>query len=172
MEHELPEARTEEEETTTDRGLKLKIRLQSFNGNRWRLAQVESRLVEYKEREVKYCKKIKTLEFRNGYNNECIEILKKKIETLKQEKEGVDGKLAGLLTASKNLDKLIKSQRPSPTIKSTAGDDQNRNPSVSETVATPITPKPFIKFVKPKDSQSKSKIDETETPKKPPVKYA
>nr|GEY39624.1 hypothetical protein [Tanacetum cinerariifolium] len=34
-----------------------------------------------------------------------------KIETLKQEKEGVDGKLAGLLTASKNLDNLIESQR-------------------------------------------------------------
>nr|GFC18735.1 hypothetical protein [Tanacetum cinerariifolium] len=61
-------------------------------------------------------------------------------------------------------------QGPSPTVESTAGDDQNRNPSVSETVATPITPKPFIKFVKPKDSQSKSKTDETETPKKPPVK--
>nr|GEZ49641.1 hypothetical protein [Tanacetum cinerariifolium] len=74
------------------------------------LAQVETRLVEYKEREVKYCEKIKTLEFRNGSNNECIEILKKKIETLKKEKEGVDGKLAGLLTASKNLDNLIESQ--------------------------------------------------------------
>nr|GEY33148.1 hypothetical protein [Tanacetum cinerariifolium] len=35
----------------------------------------------------------------------------KKIETLKQENEGVDGKLAGLLTASKNLDNLIESQR-------------------------------------------------------------
>nr|GEW05345.1 hypothetical protein [Tanacetum cinerariifolium] len=93
-----------------------------------------------------------------------------KIETLKQEKEGVDGKLAGLLIASKNLDNLIESQRPSPTIESTSRDDQNRNPSVSETVATPITPKPFITFVKPKDSQSKSKIDETETPKKPSVK--
>nr|GEY21481.1 ribonuclease H-like domain-containing protein [Tanacetum cinerariifolium] len=183
-----------------------------------RLAQVESRLVEYKEREVKYCEKIKTLEFKNGSNNECIEILKKRIETLKQEKEGVDGKLAGLLTASKNLDNLIESQRsdknkdglaynavpphptqlysspkkdlswtsllefvddtvtdysrPSPTVESTSRDDQNRNPSVSETVATPITPKPFIKFVKPKDSQSKSKTDETETPKKSPVKYA
>nr|GFC72019.1 hypothetical protein [Tanacetum cinerariifolium] len=75
------------------------------------LAQVESRLVEYKEREVRYCKKIKTLEFRNVSNNECIEILKKKIETLKQEKEGVDRKLAGLLIASKNLDNLIESQR-------------------------------------------------------------
>nr|GEV46174.1 integrase, catalytic region, zinc finger, CCHC-type, peptidase aspartic, catalytic [Tanacetum cinerariifolium] len=34
-----------------------------------------------------------------------------KLETLKEEKEGVDGKLAGLLTASKDLDNLIGSQR-------------------------------------------------------------
>nr|GEW33944.1 putative ribonuclease H-like domain-containing protein [Tanacetum cinerariifolium] len=47
--------------------------------------------------------------------------------------------------------------RPSPTVESTSRDDQNKNPSVSETVASHITPKPFIKFVKPKDSQSKSK---------------
>nr|GEZ37834.1 ubiquitin hydrolase [Tanacetum cinerariifolium] len=184
----------------------------------FRLAQVESRLVEYKEREFKYCEKIKTLEFRNGSNNECIDILKKKTETFKQEKEGVDRKLASLLTASKNLDNLIESQRsdknkdglgysvvppppaqlysspkkdlswtglleftddtvtdysrPSPTVESTSRDDQNRNPSVSENVASPITPKPFIKFMKPKDTQSKSMTDETETPKKPPVKYA
>nr|GEY31747.1 retrovirus-related Pol polyprotein from transposon TNT 1-94 [Tanacetum cinerariifolium] len=58
------------------------------------LAQVESRQVEYKEREVKYCEKIRTLEFYNESNNECIEILKKKLETPKEEKKGVDGKLA------------------------------------------------------------------------------
>nr|GEX49043.1 hypothetical protein [Tanacetum cinerariifolium] len=154
------------------------------------LAQVESRLVEYKEREVKYCEKIKTLEFINESNNECIEILKKKLKTLKEEKKGVDGKLAGLLTASKDLDNCIESQRsgknkdglgysdvppppaqlylspkkdlswtglpkcaddtvidysrPSPTVESTSGDDQNINPSVSKTVASPITPKSFI----------------------------
>nr|GEX30238.1 hypothetical protein [Tanacetum cinerariifolium] len=96
----------------------------------------------------------------------------KKLETLKEEKEGVDGKLAGLLKASKDLDNLIESQRPSPTVESTSEDDQNRNSSVSETVPSPITPKPFIKFVKPKDSQSKSKSGKIESPKKPPVKYA
>nr|GEW96672.1 hypothetical protein [Tanacetum cinerariifolium] len=125
------------------------------------------------------------------------------------EKEGVDGKLAGLLKALKDFDNLIESQRSdkikdglgysvvppphaqlylspkkdlswtglpecvddivtdysrrSPTIKSTSGDDQNRNPSVSETAASPITPKPFIKFVKPKDSQSKIKTGKTES---------
>nr|GEW79481.1 putative reverse transcriptase domain-containing protein [Tanacetum cinerariifolium] len=133
------------------------------------LAQVESRLVEYKEREVKYCEKIITLKFYNESNNECIEILKKKLETLKEENERVDGKLAGLLKASKDLDNFIESQRPSPTVESTSGDDQNRNPYVSETVPSPITTKPFIKFVKPKDSQSKSKSGKTESPKKPPV---
>nr|GEY87260.1 hypothetical protein [Tanacetum cinerariifolium] len=140
----------------------------------------------------------------------------KKLETFKEEKEGVDGKLAGLLKASKNLDNLIESQRsdkikdglgynavppppaqlylspkkdlswigllecaddtvtdysrPSPTVESTLGDDQNKNPSVFENVASPITPKSFIKFMRPKVSQSKSKTDKTESPKKPSVK--
>nr|GEX65772.1 hypothetical protein [Tanacetum cinerariifolium] len=184
------------------------------------LAQVESRLVEHKDREIKYCKKIKGLEFRTESNNDYIEILKKELETLKKEKEGVDGKLAGFPIASKDLDNLIESQRsdknkeglgysdvppppaqiysypkkdlswtglpefaddtvtdysrPSPTMKSTSGEDQNRNSSVPETDASPSTiiPKPFIKFVKPNDSPSESKTGKTETPKKPLVKYA
>nr|GEX46224.1 ubiquitin hydrolase [Tanacetum cinerariifolium] len=132
--------------------------------------------------------------------------------------EGVDGKLAGLLTASKDLDNLVESQRsdknkevlgyttvphppvqlylsskkdlswtgllkcaddtitdysrPLPTVEITSEEDQNRNPFDSENGASPITPKPFIKFVKPKDSQSKSKTYKKETPKKPPVKYS
>nr|GEU65295.1 hypothetical protein [Tanacetum cinerariifolium] len=76
------------------------------------LAQVESRLVEYKEREVKYCEKIRIPEF----HNECIKILKKKLKTLKEEKEGVDGKLVGLLNASKDLNNLNKSQRNFPPV--------------------------------------------------------
>nr|GEU93402.1 retrovirus-related Pol polyprotein from transposon TNT 1-94 [Tanacetum cinerariifolium] len=181
-------------------------------------AQVESRLVEYKEREVKYIEKIRTLEYYSESYKECNDLLKKKLETLQQEKEGVDGKLTGLLTALKDLDNLIESQRskknkeglgytavppptaqlylspkkdlswiglpecvddtvtdysrPSPTTKSISEDDQNRNTSVSKTVASPITSKPFIKFVRPKDSQSDSKTDKKETPKKPSVKYA
>nr|GEY47539.1 hypothetical protein [Tanacetum cinerariifolium] len=118
-------------------------------------------------------------------------------ETFKQEKEVVDGKLAGLLTALKDLDNLIESQRsdkskeglgytvvppppaqlylsskPLPTIESSSEEDQNINPFVPENVASPITPKPFVKFVKASDSQFKCKTDEKETPKKPPVEYA
>nr|GFA00234.1 hypothetical protein [Tanacetum cinerariifolium] len=83
------------------------------------------------------------------------------LETLKQEKEVVDGKLAGLLSASKNLENLIESQgsdkskeecaddtvtdysRPSPTVESSSKEDQNRNPSASKSVASPITSKKF-----------------------------
>nr|GEY54124.1 ribonuclease H-like domain-containing protein [Tanacetum cinerariifolium] len=153
------------------------------------LAQVESRLVEYKEREVKYIKKIRTLEYYHESKKECIESLKKDLDTLKQEKEVVDGKLVGLLTASKDLHNLIESQRsdkskeecaddtvtdysrPSPIVESSSEEDQNRNPFISENVASPITPKPFVKFVKESDSQSKNKTDEKETPKKLPIKY-
>nr|GEX63943.1 hypothetical protein [Tanacetum cinerariifolium] len=186
-----------------------------------RLAQVESRIVEYKERELKYCEKIKTLEFRTESNNECIEILKKKLETLKQEKEGVDGKLAGLLTASKDIDNLFESQRadknkeglgysavppppaqlysspkkdmswtglpefvddtvtdysrPSPTIESTSGDDQNKNPSVTKIGASnsTILSEHAIKFVKAVDKAAeRPTTDKVETAKKPAIRYA
>nr|GEY32712.1 hypothetical protein [Tanacetum cinerariifolium] len=69
-------------------------------------------------------------------------------------------------------DTVTDYSRPLPTVESSSEEDQNRNPSVSENVASPIIPKPFIKFVKASDSQSKSKTNEKETPKKPPVKYA
>nr|GEV34249.1 hypothetical protein [Tanacetum cinerariifolium] len=69
-------------------------------------------------------------------------------------------------------DTVTDYSRPSPTMESTSGNDQNKNPSISEIDASPstITPKPFIKFVKPNDSPSKSKTGKTKTPKKPPVK--
>nr|GFC15995.1 hypothetical protein [Tanacetum cinerariifolium] len=167
------------------------------------VAQLEGRPVEYKEREVKYIEKIKTLEFYRESNKERIESLSKQLETLKLEKDGVDGKLAGFLKASKNRDNLIESQRsdkikdgvgysavpplaadlyhspkkdlswtglpefaddtvtdysrPSPTVESTSEEGQNKNSSTSEDVASPITPKPFVKFVKSKDFQSEKK---------------
>nr|GFC07937.1 ubiquitin hydrolase [Tanacetum cinerariifolium] len=62
--------------------------------------------------------------------------------------------------------------RPAPTVESTSEEGQNKNSSTSEGVALPITPKPFVKSVKPKDCQSESKPNKKESPKKPPVKYA
>nr|GEU93005.1 hypothetical protein [Tanacetum cinerariifolium] len=138
------------------------------------------------------------------------------LENLKKENEGVDGKLASFLTASKDLDNLIESQRldknkeglgysfvpppptqiysspkkdmsytglpkfaddtvtdysrPSPTIESTSGDEQNKNSFVTKTEASPstISPKPFIKFMKAAERSTTNKV---ETVKKPSVKY-
>nr|GFA36401.1 hypothetical protein [Tanacetum cinerariifolium] len=143
---ELPKTRTEEGETTTDRE--------------------DHALVADEEAPTKFALMANT----STESKECIETLKMELETLKQEKEVVDGKLAGLLTASKDLDNLIESQRsdkskeecaddtitdysrPLPTIESFSEEDQNRNPSVFKNVASPITPKPFVKFVKASDS--------------------
>nr|GEW35436.1 reverse transcriptase domain-containing protein [Tanacetum cinerariifolium] len=166
------------------------------------LAQLEGRLVKYKEREVKYIEKIRTLEMYRASNLKCIKTLDKELEELKLEKDGLDGKLAGLLKSLKNLHNLIESQRPdmvkegvgyndvpplaadlylspkkdlswtglpefvddtitdysrpSPTVASTSAEGQNKDSSISEDVASPNTPKPFVKFVKPKDNQSES----------------
>nr|GFB84719.1 hypothetical protein [Tanacetum cinerariifolium] len=122
----------------------------------------------------------------------------KELEEVKLEKDGLDGKLAGLLKALKNLDHLIESQRsdqvkegvgynvvpppatdlylflkkdlswtglpefvdnnvtdysrPSPTVASTSAEGQIKDSSTSEDVASPNPSKPFVKFVKPKDS--------------------
>nr|GEY61170.1 hypothetical protein [Tanacetum cinerariifolium] len=179
--------------------------------NKYKLAvaQLEGRLTEYKEREEKYIVKIRTLEMYRASNLDSIKILTKELEEVKLEKDGLDGKLAGLLKASKNLDHLIESQRfdqvkervgynavpapvadlylfskkdlswtefvddtvtdysrPSPTVVSTLTEDQNKDSFTSEYVALPNPPKPFVKFVKPKDSQPESKSKEQETPKK------
>nr|GEU72098.1 hypothetical protein [Tanacetum cinerariifolium] len=69
-------------------------------------------------------------------------------------------------------DTVTDYSRPAPTIESFTYDAQNRNPSVTETEASPstISPKPFIKFVKANDSPTKSKMDKVETAKKPLVK--
>nr|GEY38345.1 hypothetical protein [Tanacetum cinerariifolium] len=92
------------------------------------LAQVEARLAEHGNQKVKYCEKIRILEFK---------------------------------------------AEPLPAIESTSDDAQNRNPSVTETEASPstISPKSFIKFVKATDRSTETKTTKVETAK-PAVKYA
>nr|GFC99894.1 hypothetical protein [Tanacetum cinerariifolium] len=66
---------------------------------------------EYKEREVKYIETIRTLEMNKEYNIGKIEKLTSEVETLQEEKDVVDGKLARLLKSSKDLENIIESQR-------------------------------------------------------------
>nr|GEU89577.1 uncharacterized mitochondrial protein AtMg00810-like [Tanacetum cinerariifolium] len=51
-------------------------------------------------------------------------------------------------------DTVTDYSRPSPTVASTSAEGQNKYSFTFEDVASPNTPKPFVKFVKPKDSQS------------------
>nr|GEX75567.1 hypothetical protein [Tanacetum cinerariifolium] len=151
------------------------------------------------------------------YNLRKIKKLTSEVETLQEEKDVVDGKLARLLKSSKDPENIIESQRsemvkervgynavpppatdlylspkkdvswtglpefvddtvtdysrPSPNVASTSSEDLNKDTSTSEEVASTKPSKPFVKFVKPKDSQPESKLKEQETPKKPQVKY-
>nr|GFC98281.1 hypothetical protein [Tanacetum cinerariifolium] len=60
------------------------------------VAQLEERLTEHREREDKYIEKIRTLELYYEGKVKYVETLKKELETLKEEKDVVDGKLARL----------------------------------------------------------------------------
>nr|GEZ52656.1 hypothetical protein [Tanacetum cinerariifolium] len=70
-------------------------------------------------------------------------------------------------------DTVTDYSRPAPTIESSPDDAQNRNPSITETEASPntISPKPFIKFVKVTDRSTETKTTKVETAK-PAFKYA
>nr|GEW84363.1 retrovirus-related Pol polyprotein from transposon TNT 1-94 [Tanacetum cinerariifolium] len=69
------------------------------------------KLAEYKEREVKYIETIRSLERDKEYNLRKINKLTSEVETLQEEKDVVDGKLARLLKSSKDLKDIIESQR-------------------------------------------------------------
>nr|GEZ61789.1 ubiquitin hydrolase [Tanacetum cinerariifolium] len=76
-----------------------------------RLAQVEARLAEHRNQELKYCKKIRVIEFKTESRANCIESLTKDLELLKKEKGKLETNLTGFQTASKDLDNLLESQR-------------------------------------------------------------
>nr|GEV10853.1 integrase, catalytic region, zinc finger, CCHC-type, peptidase aspartic, catalytic [Tanacetum cinerariifolium] len=101
--------------------------------------------------------------------------------TIKKEKEGLDRKLTGFASASKDLDTLLGNQRtnknkeglgysdvpplfllkPSPSIESNTSDLQNSNSSASEHRESPesVMSKSMLKFVKTADSPTDKEID-------------
>nr|GEW86757.1 hypothetical protein [Tanacetum cinerariifolium] len=157
------------------------------------LAQVEAKLAEHRNQKVKYCEKIRILEFKTKSRANCIKSLTKELKLIKKEKEGLDSKLAGFQTASKDLGFFLESQRLdknkeglgynvvpplpaqvySPPKKDLSWTGLPENPSGTETEASPSTilPKPFIRFVKATDRSTKTKTAKVETAK-PTVKYA
>nr|GEY34619.1 hypothetical protein [Tanacetum cinerariifolium] len=75
------------------------------------LLQVEARLVEFKTQEISFCEKIRGLEFDVKNKNIKIKRLTNELEKIKKEKDGLDSKLTGFESASKDLDTLLGSQR-------------------------------------------------------------
>nr|GEZ87920.1 hypothetical protein [Tanacetum cinerariifolium] len=73
--------------------------------------QLGGRLAKYKEREVKYIEKIRTLEMNKEFYLGKINKLTNEVETLKEEKDVVDGKLAHLRKSLKDIEDIIESQR-------------------------------------------------------------
>nr|GFA77277.1 TRAF-like protein [Tanacetum cinerariifolium] len=75
------------------------------------ISQVKARLVEFKNQEIKFCEKIRGLEFNVKCKNNRIERLANELDELKKEKEGLESKLTGFEYAVKDLDTLLESQR-------------------------------------------------------------
>nr|GEU92821.1 ribonuclease H-like domain-containing protein [Tanacetum cinerariifolium] len=121
------------------------------------LAQVESRLVEHKEREIKYCEKIRGLELDVKFNSNKFECIAKELETLKKEKEGIDGKLEGLRY-------IVVPPHPAQIYSSPKKD-------LSWTGLPEFADDTVTDYSRPSPTME-STSDKTETPKKPPVKYA
>nr|GEU32308.1 hypothetical protein [Tanacetum cinerariifolium] len=154
--------------------------------------EVEARLVEFKNQEIKCCEKIRGLEFSVESKNNIIERLTKELEELKKEKEGLDTKLTVLFPppaqvyspSKKDMswtglsefadDTITDYSRPSSTIESNSDDLQNRDSFVIETgeSSSTILYKPVIKFVKVADRPTEIKTNKVETMKKPAAKYA
>ncbi|GJY55264.1 putative ribonuclease H-like domain-containing protein [Tanacetum coccineum] len=75
------------------------------------LSQVEARLVEFKENEIKLCERIRVLERDIELKDNKIEYLKNELEEVKKEKESIDFKIEKFENASKDLDKLLGNQK-------------------------------------------------------------
>nr|GEU55369.1 ubiquitin hydrolase [Tanacetum cinerariifolium] len=158
------------------------------------LSQVEARLVEFKTQEIKFCEKIRGLEFNVKNKNIIIENLMNELEQIKKEKEGLDSKLTGFESAPKDPDTLLESQRsdknkeglhefaddtitdysmPFPSKESNTSDLQNSNSSISEHGESleSILSKPMIKFVKAAEC-AEVKTKKVKAVRKPAIKYA
>nr|GEW79029.1 hypothetical protein [Tanacetum cinerariifolium] len=156
------------------------------------LAQVEAILADHRNQEVKYCEKIRILEFKAESKANSSKDLDSLLESqrLDKNKKGfgysaVPPPPAQVYSLSKKDlswiglpefvdDTVTNYSRPSPAIESTSDDAQNKISSVTDTEASPstISSKHFIKFVKAADKPAENKIDKGETVKKPAAKYA
>nr|GEU48798.1 hypothetical protein [Tanacetum cinerariifolium] len=146
--------------------------------------EVEARLVEFKNKEIKFCEKIRGLEFNVESKNNRIERLTNELEELKKEKEVLFPPPAQVYSPPKKDmswtglpefadDTITDYSRPSPSIESNSNDLQSSNAFVSENgeSSSSILSKPVVTFVKAADSPTVIKTNKDETVRKSSVKY-
>ncbi|GKC16573.1 retrovirus-related pol polyprotein from transposon TNT 1-94, partial [Tanacetum coccineum] len=75
------------------------------------LSQVEARLVEFKNNEIKFCERIRVLERDIKLKDNKIENLRNELEELKKEKDSIDFKIKKFENSAKDLDCLLGTQR-------------------------------------------------------------
>ncbi|GJW32285.1 zinc finger, CCHC-type containing protein [Tanacetum coccineum] len=75
------------------------------------LSQVEARLVQFKNNEIKFCERIRVLERDLDLRDNKIENLRNELEEVKKEKESIDFKIEKFDNASKDLESLLGNQR-------------------------------------------------------------
>ncbi|GJX61316.1 hypothetical protein Tco_0294216 [Tanacetum coccineum] len=80
-------------------------------GSRLSLSQVEARLVEFKNNEIKFCERIRDIERDVELKDIKIENLKNELEELKKEKDNIDFKIKKFENSAKDLDCLLGTQR-------------------------------------------------------------
>ncbi|GJR41759.1 putative ribonuclease H-like domain-containing protein [Tanacetum coccineum] len=131
------------------------------------LSQVEARLVEFKNNEIKFCERIRVLERDIELKDNKIENLKNELEELKKEKDSIDVKIKKFENSAKDLDCLLGTQR---SVKDKTGLGLNEY--------TVMRPPPAQVYSPPKNDLSWTGLPEfvddtvTDYSWKPTVKYA
>nr|GEU43892.1 hypothetical protein [Tanacetum cinerariifolium] len=151
------------------------------------LSQVEARLVEFKEQEIKFCKRIRGLERNVEVRNNKIEYLTNELDEAKKEKEIPPPPVQVYSPPKKDLswtglpefvdDTVTDYSRPTPSIdtsNSVTSDLQSNNSSISKLGKSSgsIMSKPMIKFVKAADCPRVTKTNNTKKARKSIVKFA
>nr|GFB72121.1 hypothetical protein [Tanacetum cinerariifolium] len=165
------------------------------------LSQVEARLVEFKENEIKFCEKIRALERDIELKDNKIEYLRNELEEVKKEKESIDFKIKNFENASKDIDRLLESQKLDKDKKGVGFNEYCTVPPppaqvysppkkdlswmglpefVDDTVTNYTRPTPsidvsksrVIKFMIESACPNATKVNNTENSRKPTVKYA
>nr|GEV80018.1 hypothetical protein [Tanacetum cinerariifolium] len=102
------------------------------------LSQVKARLVEFKENEIKYYEKIRVLERDIEIKDNKIKYLRNELEEVKKEKESIDFKIKNFENASKDLDRLLRSQKLDKDMKGVGFNEYCVIPPPSAQVYSPL----------------------------------